>query len=148
MLAWAMDPGEEKGVHDQTAQCRESTRVECRYSCKSCHGEPWQPVDLRDLDKGDYELCTQCHKWEERNTPGAQGKMQDCMVRHHLENLEYSPDKTGAKLKEMPKGVKLFCGGGGAQCKVLCISCHFPMEKIGARMKIEQGFGSCMRCHA
>lgn len=70
------------------------------------------------------------------------------MLRHHLENVDYIPGRTQANLKDAPEGVKLYCEDDGPRCKVLCVSCHFPMEKVGERMKIERGFGNCMRCHS
>lgn len=70
------------------------------------------------------------------------------MQLHHEQNVDYQVEESvGKKLRKNPVGIKLFCDRENNNCKVFCISCHKPMEEVGKRMRVENYFLSCMRCH-
>ncbi|PLX81374.1 MAG: hypothetical protein C0615_00035 [Desulfuromonas sp.] len=137
-----------KNVHKETKECREHSKVECQFSCKFCHGEPWQPISHEKLKGGDYSMCTQCHKTKLAELASA--NLSDCMPRHHQKNIAYAPSGINPrfKLKKRPDNLVLFCDPPESDnCRVFCISCHKPMEEPGKRMRVEKNFKLCKECH-
>lgn len=140
------DLPEEEVLHGHSVQCQESTKVTCLYQCETCHGESGQPDNPANLEKGDIELCTQCHKWEKRKPGEPRG---DCIYEMHRENIEYNDlENPRLMLREKPIGIQLYCDKDRYKCKVFCVSCHNPMQKPDERSSLsELAISYCHRCH-
>lgn len=149
-LLGAKAPEDVEQLHKHTKECTEHTRVQCTFTCKHCHGNPWQPIEL-DMEKGDYDICaTKCHKEEIEELSPPIGR--DCMLKHHQENVIYNSDdfynEPRIKLKRNPVGLQLFCDRDNPdRCKILCITCHEPHEGPGQMMRVNEYGRTCTRCH-
>lgn len=131
-----------ENIHSSVSLCVKNENSTCLSSCKYCHGEPWLPIDIYNLEVGDLYLCIKCH--DTRDTFPIE-KNITCLSRVHKENIDYI--KGSHSLKNKPHDIRLFCDIEGIHCKLYCISCHKPMRPAVNKIFSKPIFSQCNRCH-
>lgn len=144
--------------HQAASRCFDRHTADCENACALCHEQGWEmtlsPEDpigpagfyadffdsyqpSRQAESvGDLPLCLQCHP--EQATPG----------HNHPVGILYPHDPAARQLVPYPDGPKLFCDDSGAECWILCSTCHNPhlADRKLVRRKTP-GAPLCLACH-
>ena len=139
-------PLEASNIHIYSEACRYETVSECNSLCEECHGEPWHPLELYRMQKGDFTLCTPCHV--EQRKVSNKSYFLPHKTRHHRVDVIYETFNKRLKLRPEPiAGPKLFCDTTGTNCRIFCSSCHSPHNERGSMMRVEGMTALCIKCH-
>ena len=138
--AWGAD-----NPHHAAAQCKLGGDYSCNGVCLYCHLPPAE--DLNIYVTGDSAICGTCHESAAFQTATGTFLLKN-LGGNHPSQIYYNEGADHDGFNRDPAGPKLYCDPSGGNCKVLCSTCHDPMNTTVNLLRVNnRGSALCLSCH-